>query len=86
MRLIWSWIAGFGRFWYRFIVGDDWTVAAAVAIGLAATAFLNARSVPAWWLVPLLVVVTVGVSLRRASPAGARDSGRGRERSIRPAS
>src|SRR4051794_38445450 len=22
---------GFGRFWYNFIIGDDWTVAAAVA-------------------------------------------------------
>jgi hypothetical protein len=69
MKLIWSWLVAFGRFWYRFIVGDDWTVAAAVAVGLAITALLNAQSIPAWWLVPTLVVVIVGVSLRRASPA-----------------
>jgi hypothetical protein len=70
MKLIWSWIAAFGRFWYRFIVGDDWTVAAAVAAGLLVTAFLTARGIPAWWLVPIVVVVMLGVSLRRASPAG----------------
>ena len=71
MKLIWSWPAAFGRFWYRFIVGDDWTVAAAVALALMMTALLNAQSVPAWWLVPVVVVVIVGVSLRRASPAQA---------------
>jgi hypothetical protein len=67
MTLIWSSIVAFGRFWYRFVVGDDWTVAAAIVAGLLATAFLNARAVPAWWLVPILVVVMVAVSLSRAS-------------------
>jgi hypothetical protein len=69
MKLIWSWVVAFGRFWYRFIVGDDWTVAAAVAVGLLVTAYLNARVVPAWWLIPIIVAAIVGVSLRRASPA-----------------
>ena len=69
MSRLWSWIAGFGRFWYRFIVGDDWTVAAAVAIGLVATALLNTDGIAAWWLVPLIVVVMVGASLRRAGAA-----------------
>jgi hypothetical protein len=68
MKLIWSSVVGFGHFWYRFIVGDDWTVAAAVALGLMVTALLNASAVPAWWLIPILVVVMVAVSLRRASP------------------
>jgi hypothetical protein len=68
MKPIWSSVVAFGRFWYRFIVGDDWTVAAAVVCGLLVTAFLNARAVAAWWLVPVLVVVMVVVSLRRASP------------------
>ena len=57
-----------GAFLWDFVVGDDWTVAAAVVFGLLATAFLNARAVAAWWLVPVLVVVMVVVSLRRASP------------------
>jgi hypothetical protein len=68
MKLVWSSIVGFGRFWYRFIVGDDWTVAAAVTFGLLLTALLNATAVAAWWLVPIVVVVMVAVSLRRASP------------------
>ena len=69
MKLVWSWIISFGRFWYRFIVGDDWTVAAAVAIGLVATALLTSNGITAWWLVPIIVVVIVGASLRRASAA-----------------
>jgi len=36
MKLIWSWLVGFGRFWYRFIVGDDWTIAVSVFLGLVA--------------------------------------------------
>jgi hypothetical protein len=68
MKLIWSSVVGFGRFWYRFIVGDDWTVAVAVVAGLLVTAFLNVRAIAAWWLIPVVVVVMVVVSLRRASP------------------
>ncbi|TMD53277.1 MAG: hypothetical protein E6I85_08675 [Chloroflexi bacterium] len=60
-------MVAFGRFWYRFIVGDDWTVAAAVGVGLVLTALLNLQGIPAWWLVPIIVVVMVGASLRRAS-------------------
>ena len=54
----------FGGFWYNFIVGDDWRIAAGVVIGLAIVALLkhtgNDRS---WWLFPLLVVATLGLSL-----------------------
>jgi hypothetical protein len=68
MRRLLSWVIGFGRFWYSFIIGDDWTVAAAIAIGLVVTWLLNSRGIPAWWLIPVIVVLMVGVSLRRASP------------------
>jgi hypothetical protein len=85
MRLIWSWIVAFGRFWYGFIVGDDWTVAAAVGVVLVVTAILNSYGVAAWWLMPITVVVMVGVSLRRASPAAAPDA-RQRQESMHPAS
>lgn len=61
------WIAGFGRFWYHFIIGDDWTVAVAVAIALVVTAVLVTQHINAWWLMPIVVVAMLGISLRRAS-------------------
>jgi hypothetical protein len=27
-----KWLGRFGRFWYDFVVGDDWTIAAAVVL------------------------------------------------------
>jgi hypothetical protein len=66
MTRVIRWVLGFGRFWYRFIIGDDWTVAAAVAIGLAITASLNAARFPAWWVIPLFVIVILRVSVQRS--------------------
>ena len=55
----------FGRFWWDFVVGDDWRVAAGVAIAFALTAVLAATSVPAWWLLPVAVAAVLWRSLRR---------------------
>jgi hypothetical protein len=60
-------VGAFLRFWYGFIVGDDWTAAAAVGAALSITAALNQRGINAWWLLPLTVVVTTGVGLRRSA-------------------
>jgi hypothetical protein len=57
----------FGRFWWDFVVGDDWRVAAGVAIALGATAGLAATDEPAWWLLPLAVACLLYVSLKRAA-------------------
>lgn len=65
MRQVLSWPLAFVRFWYRFIIGDDWTVAAAVAVGLALTAVLDRHHIAAWWLIPLIVIIVVRVSLQR---------------------
>jgi len=54
-----------GRFLYGFVVGDDWTVALVMALGLAATAVMVANGLNAWWLVPVLAVGMTVVSLRR---------------------
>ena len=35
-------VTGFGRFWWDFIVGEDWKIAAGVALVLAAGALLVA--------------------------------------------
>src|SRR5260370_35238948 len=55
----------FGKFWYGFIIGDDWTIAAAVAADLAVTWLLHTAGVTAWWLPPLAAVAATGASLRR---------------------
>ena len=65
MARIWSWLAAFGRFWYDFIIGDDWTVAVAVLAGLIVTGILNANNIVAWWLMPIIVIVMTGISVRR---------------------
>ena len=56
----------FGSFWWNFIVGDDWRVAAGVASALALTWFLTHAGVNAWWLLPLAVAAVLAESLRRA--------------------
>ena len=57
-----------GAFWYDFVVGDDWRVAAVVVAALALTALLvHAAGVNAWWLVPVCVFGALGWSLRRAT-------------------
>jgi hypothetical protein len=62
-----SWLKEFGRFWYRFIIGDDWTVAATVLAALVLTWLLRSAGVAAWWLPPLAAVAVVGASLRRVN-------------------
>jgi hypothetical protein len=57
----------FGRFWWDFVVGEDWRIAAGVAVALALCALLVHESVAAWWLLPVAVVVLLVDSLRRAT-------------------
>ena len=61
-----KWVRGFGRFWWEFVIGDDWLVAVFVAVGIGATAALAAAGVEAWWLLPLVVLLALWLSLRRA--------------------
>lgn len=58
-------IKRFGLFWYHFIVGDDWRIAAGVIAGLALTPHLNL-----WWLLPVLVVSMLSLSLWAATRKG----------------
>ena len=61
-----KWLKSFGAFWYDFVIGDDWHVAAIVIAVLAVTAVLvHAAGVNAFWLVPLGVFVALGWSLYR---------------------
>ena len=60
-----KYVVAFGRFWWNFIVGDDWTVAAGVAVAIGLVAILVDHDVNAWWLLPLAVVLLTGVSVWR---------------------
>jgi hypothetical protein len=63
-----KWLRDFGLFWYDFIIGDDWRVAALVAAGLGVTAIgVHVAGVNAWWLLPLTAFAALGWSLRRAT-------------------
>jgi hypothetical protein len=62
-----SYVLSFLRFWYNFIVGDDWTVAATVAVALAVTYWLSHHGTQVWWLLPAMVILITGVSIRRAA-------------------
>jgi hypothetical protein len=66
LAILKAWVIGFFRFWYHFIIGDDWTLAAAVAVGLLLTAILNSQKLPAWWTMPVVAIVAIAISLRRA--------------------
>jgi len=60
----------FVRFWVDFAIGDDWSIAAAVALGLGASGVLARAGDPAWWPLPAVVIAAVLVSLRRAIARG----------------
>ena len=64
-RLV-SWLTAFGRFWYRFIVGDDWVIAVVVALSLVADYALLRAGYRVWWLVPVAVIAVMTYSLWRA--------------------
>jgi hypothetical protein len=57
----------FGAFWYDFIIGDDWRVAVGVVLALALTYGLSRTTAPAWWLLPVAVVVLLTFSVWRAA-------------------
>jgi hypothetical protein len=62
-------IVGFARFWYDFIVGDDWTVAAGVIVALVLAAVLTRVHLVAWWWLPAAVGLLLAASLWRAARA-----------------
>ncbi len=61
-------LRSFGAFWYDFIVGDDWQVAALVAVALGLTAVLvHVARVNVWWLLPAMALAALAWSLHRAT-------------------
>lgn len=60
----------FVRFWYDFVVGDDWTVAVGVVVALGLAALLSRAGIAAWWLLPVATVLLLAGSVWRVARAG----------------
>jgi hypothetical protein len=60
-------LRSFGRFWWNFVVGDDWRVAAGVAVALGLTSLLTHEGANAWWLLPAAIGLLLAESLWRAA-------------------
>jgi hypothetical protein len=60
-------LIAFGRFWYDFLVGDDWRIAVVVVPAVALTAALAPTVAAAWLVLPLSVSTVLVVSIVRAT-------------------
>ena len=63
------WLTAFGRFWWDFLIGDtpELTLGAVLAVGAAAALALDhSLRWPAAAAVPLVVVLVLAASVRRA--------------------
>ena len=66
-----KYIVAFLRFWWDFVVGDDWRVAVGLALALGLTWLLERSNVSAWWLLPLAVGLLLTESVRREARSSA---------------
>ena len=56
-------VSSFARFLWDFVIGDDWRIAAAVAVTLVAMLVLSNNGAAVWWLLPVVVLVMLSVSV-----------------------
>ena len=59
-------VEAFFRFLWDFVVGDDWRIAAGVAVALGVTAIVAGTSVAAWWILPVAIAALLMASVWRA--------------------
>ena len=69
-------VRSFGRFWWNFIVGDDWRVAVGLAVAFALTWLLGHNGVEAWWVLPVAVPVLLLEAVWREARASADQTSR----------
>ncbi|MBV8479700.1 MAG: hypothetical protein JOY72_05280 [Actinobacteria bacterium] len=65
-----KYVVAFGKFWWNFIVGDDWVAAVMIIAAIGITALVAAGGIASWWVMPLAVLLVLVVSLRRATASG----------------
>jgi hypothetical protein len=59
-------IRGFLHFWYDFVIGDDWRIAAGVVCAFLITWAVSTTTAAAWWVTPLAVFLLLPLSVARA--------------------
>ena len=70
MRRGLSALRSLGSFLWRFIVGDDLTLAAGVLLGIVGVVFAARSSAAAWGVLPVVWVAALFISLRKAVRRG----------------
>jgi hypothetical protein len=57
----------FARFWYDFIVGDDWRLAVGTVAAITVVTVAANRDINVWWALLLLVSALLAISVSTAS-------------------
>jgi hypothetical protein len=62
-----SHLGAFARFWYDFIIGDDWRVALGAVGAIVATFVAAHAGADWWWLLPVAITALLTISVRHAA-------------------
>ena len=62
----------FLRFWYDFVVGDDWRLAAGAIVAIAVTYAVAHTGLNWWWILPSAIAALLGASVAMAARAPSR--------------
>jgi hypothetical protein len=58
-----KWLAQFGKFWYDFLIVDDWRLGVGVVVTVSGVFFVAHHGVNGWWLLPLAVALLLVISV-----------------------
>jgi len=61
-------LRAFGRFWWDFVIGDDWRLALGGGCALGLTALVARTDLSAWWIAPVVVTGLLVTTLAYAKP------------------
>ena len=62
-----KYIGAFLRFWWDFIVGDDWRLAVGVLATISAVSVLADHGTDPWWLLPPAIMGLLAASVSAAA-------------------